>query len=59
MHTHLVYKLKFSGPKKCHEAQEALNVEPEASYLIQVILITSKVLQFFRCEKHDLAQVFR
>lgn len=36
MHTHLVYKLELPGPEKTHEAQEALNVEPEASFLIQV-----------------------
>ncbi|CAM6093162.1 unnamed protein product [Calypogeia fissa] len=36
MHTHLVYKLELPGPDKNHVAQEALNVEPQASYLIQV-----------------------
>ncbi|KAL3699961.1 hypothetical protein R1sor_017983 [Riccia sorocarpa] len=35
-HTHLVYKLELPGPEKRHEPQEALNIEPEGSYLLQI-----------------------
>lgn len=36
MHTHLIYKLELPGPDEHHEPQEALNIEAEGSYLIQV-----------------------
>ncbi|KAL2651754.1 hypothetical protein R1flu_019882 [Riccia fluitans] len=35
-HTHLVYKLELPGPDEQHEPQEAFNIEPEGSYVIQI-----------------------
>jgi hypothetical protein len=32
----LVYKLEYPGPHKKHEPQDALNIEDQASYIIQV-----------------------
>jgi hypothetical protein len=34
--TRLVYKLEYPGPHKKHEPQDALNIEDQASYIIQV-----------------------
>ncbi|XP_012087295.1 uncharacterized protein LOC105646126 isoform X1 [Jatropha curcas] len=36
MHTHLVYKLEFPTEDKQNEPQESLNVERQASFLIQI-----------------------
>ncbi|KAG6542202.1 hypothetical protein Mapa_016435 [Marchantia paleacea] len=36
VHTHLIYKLELPGPDKHHEPQEALNIEAEGSYVIQI-----------------------
>jgi hypothetical protein len=35
-HTHLVYKLEFPPEDERNEAQEALNIEREGSFLIQI-----------------------
>ncbi|ONM59866.1 hypothetical protein Zm00014a_011921 [Zea mays] len=35
-HTHLVYKLELPSTRGAMEPQEAMNVEPEASFLVQV-----------------------
>jgi hypothetical protein len=34
--TRLVYKLEYPGPHKKHEPQDALNIEDQASYIIQI-----------------------
>lgn len=34
--THLVYKLERPGPHKKHDPQDAMNIEPQASFVIQV-----------------------
>lgn len=34
--THLVYKLEHPGPHKKHEPQDALHIEPQASFVLQV-----------------------
>uniref|UniRef100_A0A7N0SWZ2 Uncharacterized protein n=1 Tax=Kalanchoe fedtschenkoi TaxID=63787 RepID=A0A7N0SWZ2_KALFE len=36
MHTHLIYKLEFPAEGKGSEPQEALNIEREGSFLIQI-----------------------
>ncbi|CAN0880358.1 Splicing factor U2af large subunit B [Linum grandiflorum] len=36
MHTHLVYKLELPAEGKQHEPQEALNIEREGSFVIQI-----------------------
>lgn len=35
-HTHLIYKLEFPPPDKDNEPQESLNVEREASFVMQI-----------------------
>lgn len=46
--THLVYKLENPGPHKKHQPQDALNmelnIEPQASFVIQVSLISTSSL---------------
>ncbi|KAG0610045.1 hypothetical protein M758_7G034600 [Ceratodon purpureus] len=34
--THLVYKLEHPGPHKKHEPQDALHIEPQASFVLQI-----------------------
>ena len=36
--THLAYKLEHPGPHKKHDPQDAMNIEPQASFVIQVLL---------------------
>lgn len=36
MHTHLVYKLELPRPEEKQEPQDAMNVEPEGSLIIQI-----------------------
>lgn len=36
MHTHLIYKLEFPPKDREHQPQEALNIEQEASFIIQI-----------------------
>ncbi|KAI3766749.1 hypothetical protein L2E82_16820 [Cichorium intybus] len=42
MHTHLIYKLEFPSEEGQNEPQEALNIEKEASFLIQIKNPTQK-----------------
>lgn len=36
MHTHLIYKLEFPSQDDHHEPQQALNIQREASFIIQI-----------------------
>ncbi|PWA94782.1 hypothetical protein CTI12_AA056190 [Artemisia annua] len=61
MHTHLIYKLEFpsaEGDAAEHQPQEALNVEREASFLIQIKNPTKKGRNEFRGLKRKRKPVF-